>query len=962
MALRTVIAFSAACTAVLVLGAVLRSMARWNGRRWPRRSGGIVLVTAVPVGLLAASAVGDRALAVVVGAVLLAGFGLARDAVEVPRWLVPVVLVVVSVGVTAVGGVRFPVGEVPDVDFVWTVLWLVGVTTAIAGSGNADGQLPSLAAASAFGVMALGAFAGQSAAATLAGALLGALVGFLAYNLRPASLFMGHCGGLFVGFMLAAGVLWIRPAPIGRPESLLVCVLLVGVALLDAVIVVVSRLRRGRRVTVRIRDHIAHRLVAGGLRPGRAIALLVVVQLALSMVAVLVGRGVLAPAFGGLLGALLVATLTGIALRARMRDGRARGFSWQVRLVFFGLVGFVVVVSAVAAVAAYSSRSRVLAGRDRANAAIAAAREGNPERAAELFAQAERDFAAAHDRLGSLVNAPSLVVPVVGSNLHAARELSRIGVDLSRAGRAIAENVKSDQLRFVNGRVPLENVAVVAPQLESAARVLGSSKDSLNRIRTGYLVGEMKDGITELRGDLARAARDADRAAATARIAPLVLGDGQARRYLLVVQNPAEIRGTGGLVGNWGILTATDGKIRLEKLERLASLNAAGDPATRKLNAPKDYVERYAKFDPAHTWQNVNVSPDFPTVAAVMADLYGQSLSPPVDGVVSVDPYGLAALLQLTGPVRVPDWPEPITAHNVVDVTLRDAYAAFARTPERADFLGDVARVAIDRATSGDLGNIATLSKTLGKAAHEGHISLWFATPEAERVVHEVGVSGALPSPSGDSLHVSNTNAGANKLDYYLQRNVDYAVTVVPARDRRVATAAATIGVELENTVPASGVPQIAAGPYEGATDLFVYGQNHTFLSVYTPLTLSGATVDGQPADFDAGVELGRNVYSRFVDVFAQRSTKVAMDVTGQVELSDGGWYELTLVRQPSVRLDRVTVKVQVPDGYQILDARGLSVVDGVAQATFDLDRTRTVRVRIGVPAGNLWDRLTSGP
>ena len=63
-------------------------------------------------------------------------------------------------------------------------------------------------------------------------------------------------------------------------------------------------------------------------------------------------------------------------------------------------------------------------------------------------------------------------------------------------------------------------------------------------------------------------------------------------------------------------------------------------------------------------------------------------------------------------------WPTPISAENVVNVTLRDAYAEFAETPERADFLGDVAKVAVDKATSGNLGKPAQIAKVLGGAAH----------------------------------------------------------------------------------------------------------------------------------------------------------------------------------------------------------------------------------------------------
>ena len=85
-----------------------------------------------------------------------------------------------------------------------------------------------------------------------------------------------------------------------------------------------------------------------------------------------------------------------------------------------------------------------------------------------------------------------------------------------------------------------------------------------------------------------------------------------------------------------------------------------------------------------------------------------------------------------------------------MQVTLSDAYAAFAETPERADFLGDVAQVAVEAATSGNLGRPAQIAKVMGAAAHEGHLILAFARPEEQELAVELGVSGRMePVRSG---------------------------------------------------------------------------------------------------------------------------------------------------------------------------------------------------------------------
>ena len=183
------------------------------------------------------------------------------------------------------------------------------------------------------------------------------------------------------------------------------------------------------------------------------------------------------------------------------------------------------------------------------------------------------------------------------------------------------------------------------------------------------------------------------------------------------MQNGAEWRATGGFIGNWGILTSEGGKVRLDHFARNSALNPP-EAQSRVLHVPEEYVRRYERFFPGLAWQNINMSPDFPTMAQIMTDVYRQATGDQIDGILAVDPEGLAALMRLTGPVSVAGWPEPLSAQNVVRVTLNDAYVAFAQD-QRVDFIGDVAHDVMDRATSDRLGRPARIAKVLGQAARE---------------------------------------------------------------------------------------------------------------------------------------------------------------------------------------------------------------------------------------------------
>lgn len=961
MADRWALAFSASALLAVVAGAQLRLSARGSSSaRLIRRSGGVVLVASLAGWVLAPDRPRELlalAPAMVAFAVIgvLADHGRLRD-----RYLALSILAVSIVPV--VGGARVEFFGVPTTDAVVTVLWIAGVTAAVAGLGNTDGLLASVAGATAGGAFGLAAFGDQDGFAAVAAALAGACLGFLTYNLRPASLFVGQAGGMPTGAVLAVAAIEIEPA-IASPGSLAVPLILLGLPITDAATVAFTRLRHRRRLTTRRPDHLPHRLRALGWRTARVVQVLVAVQLTLSVVAIFVGRGVLPVGPGAAVAALPLVVLAIAAGRGRVYEERAEGISGRVVLLVLGVGVAATLASIPGVLAGIESRRSLEDGRRLAERAISAARRGDPEVAAERFEEASAAFAAAHDRLYNPVVLGGLVVPVLGANLHATRELADAGLDLARAGERLTGPVDQDKLRVRDGTIPLDEVRRITPGLEEAADLLSGTEDRVADIHTGFLVAPVREALDKVERELARAEQDAARGAGAARLAPEVLGGNGPRRYFLAVQNPAELRATGGFIGSWGILTAENGKVDLEFIRRVGVLNEGGD-RSRTISGPEEYLRRYGRFEPELTWQNVNMSPEFPVVGQVIAELYPESGGEEVDGVVAVDPVGLAALLELTGPVPVEGWPVPITADNVVDVTLSQAYVAFEATPERADFLGDVAEEVVDVATeSDDLGRPSRIAEVLGRASREGHVSVYFTRPEEQALSELVNTEGSVPRPDGDSLMVVTQNAGANKLDYYLRRHVDYSVTIDPVGSGEYAEVTGQVDVALENSAPDSGLPVAVIGPAEGLEDRFVAGENFSFVSVYTPSRVTRSDLEHNVTSLESDRELGRNVFATFVSTFAGSTTTVSLDVAGAVRLPDD-WYELEIIPQPFVAPDDVSVRLEVPDGWRIAEVDGLTRDgDRAAEGRVEARESTSVRVRLE-PAGGrtLWDRLHHGP
>jgi UDP-N-acetylmuramyl pentapeptide phosphotransferase/UDP-N-acetylglucosamine-1-phosphate transferase len=874
-----------------------------------------------------------------------------RTLPALPRLLIEVACAVVAV----IAGLRLTGSGVSALDVVLTVLVLVGMTNAMNLMDNLDGLAAGVTAAGAAGVAVLAGLGDHGATTADAASLVGACLAFLVFNARPASIFMGDAGSLFLGFLLAAVAIQAGNQ-LPEPTGLVVTFLIIALPVTDTATVVLSRLRHHRSPIIGGRDHLSHRLAGTGIGPGPAVAVLVGVEAGLAGLAVGVGRHAV-PAWAALAAAaVILATVVAVASRTRVYGSGPAGLP---RWLVWGAPAAVIVLGALtvpAALGALRARGPALAGESALESAVAAAHAGDLHTTSVDLTLAQADLARAdRDLSGPLVSA-GLAYPVLSSNLRAARSIVATGVALARSGNQLIAANQSPLQWIGSGAVNLDAVARARPGLQAAASVVDRAVVQVSGLSHAYLLGELDRAINRLAGALASAKTELDGAAGAATFLPPLLGADGPRHYFLAVQNPDESRGTGGLIGNWGLLVADQGRLRLQEFGRLEQLNRGGSQ-NRTLDAPAAYLARYGPFDPAHDWQNVNMSPDFPTVGGVIAGLFPQSGGVSVDGVVGVDPAGLKALLTLTGPIQVAGWPVPITAGNAESVTLYQAYLSYGSEDQRAAFLGEVARAAFTAFTRLQLSDPSQLVSVLGPALAGRHLQVYSTHSQEQAFLTRVGVAGALPPVVSDSATITTQNVAANKIDYYLHRSIDYRVMLTPRASASgtvgaptSATADATLTVSLDDTAPSGGLPPSLIGPY---SPQFRSGEEASFVSIYSPLRFRAATLNGAPATLSSDTEINRNVYSAFIDIGAGQTGTLSAGLDGPVALRPGGWYELDLPHQPVVYPDQVTVTIDLAPGWKVTGVRG-AARDGPREvrAGFLQAADRAVWVQVGDAGG----------
>ena len=217
------------------------------------------------------------------------------------------------------------------------------------------------------------------------------------------------------------------------------------------------------------------------------------------------------------------------------------------------------------------------------------------------------------------------------------------------------------------------------PALDRASALFSRAGAELTSIRTEGLLGPVRDAVVAARTLIADRRRLAVRAAELTRLLPPFLGAEGPRRYVILMMNLSDPRGSGGYPGSFGVLRVAHGAIQLQDLEPTSVLGKvpAIDPPS------KEYAKRYGPFGGLTTFIASTYSPDFPTTARVFMQMWEASGRPPLDGVIAGDQVLLSSLVGVMGTVDSPVWPDPITTANATQVLGADTFLTVSQ--QRSD-------------------------------------------------------------------------------------------------------------------------------------------------------------------------------------------------------------------------------------------------------------------------------------
>ncbi len=596
----------------------------------------------------------------------------------------------------------------------------------------------------------------------------------------------------------------------------------------------------------------------------------------------------------------------------------------------------VVVTVAASAAAVLGSVSTT---SDAARATVQAAElggEGDMQGAADRFAEAADLWAEANGVIAGPWMLPGRLLPVIGPHVRAAQVTTGQASALTRSAAVVADRVDTEDL-IVSGRVNIEELDELSPAVTALAETARGAEERLTDANSPWLAPQLGGRLT--RG-LDRLGPLVGVIGAVSEALPVtvdLLGGDEPSTLLVMFTTPAEARGSGGFVGSWAEFAAEDGHIDFTAHRRSKELNDRLAEENAELRADPDYVNRYGRFAIERHIQDVTISPDFPAVAAVAADLYGQATGAGPDAVMMLDPLVLDALLEFTGPISGPDGTQ-LVAGSAADLLLRGQYELFEADEDGRELLLDgVAATVVERLLVETPDPIA-MAKALAPLAEQGRLALWLAEDRDGAIVDRLGLDAAFPNPGGDLLAIVHQNGGQNKIDTFLRRDIDVNTTLDVANEE----VRHDVRLSLRNDATSDGLPDSIIGSNDQGLPP---GTNRLTLSVYSPLGALEATIDGSAAALEPQTEFGLGVYSLAVVVPPESTVIVELALEGPMAVD--GDYGMHFDAQPLANPDALTWRVARRDREPIPAPAGWRR-DGPA-VVFDtlLDKPRALTVEI---------------
>lgn len=396
------------------------------------------------------------------------------------------------------------------------------------------------------------------------------------------------------------------------------------------------------------------------------------------------------------------------------------------------------------------------------------------------------------------------------------------------------------------------------------------------------------------------------------------------QNWLVLTQDYLEARPSGGFPGTYTHIVTSNGDVTSIKLDDIWNF----DKPLEAQNKPQ--------LNQSSWWAH------FPHAAKYAIQVYEKHTGQKIDGVMTIDPTGIRYILKSLGPVHVPDFNETVNEKNVIDKIL--SYSPYVKDGRREAkhklFIASIVK-AINQKLSGFdvLSKRNEISKDFLRALERKHILIYAKNVELQKVLEENKWAGSIASEDAkDFLAVRDYNAGTNKVDLYIGRDIDYRIDIVSGGKPKA---------RLEIKYSYKRDPILYKKYGDMAEQKFV--QYKDILKIYTPKGSKLIDYSGYDGYVEEEAEDGKTVFKGLITLNPETEKRLVLRYRLPFEIENE--YRLFVSKQPGVpvfdkKSPKLDVSIGMDKGIEAYFPNYNSFKNNLIRFETDLEYDRYIKLR----------------
>ncbi len=386
--------------------------------------------------------------------------------------------------------------------------------------------------------------------------------------------------------------------------------------------------------------------------------------------------------------------------------------------------------------------------------------------------QSLSDTDQALNRVNALAVGITQALPETRNAYSSARNLLHAGDASAQAALLLTQGL--DRALGEPTRYPVDRGRVFKTYLDSAAPLLDDAHLAFGEVNLDALPESERAKAMEATTLLTTVRSAVGELRSITDLLMAGAGDQHRRSYLFVFQNSTELRPTGGFMGSLALITLDRGEIKSLEVPGGGPYDLKGELKERvRPPEPLRLVAQRWEF------QDANWFPDFPAAAKKLQWFWSKAGQPSIDGVIAVNLRVLERLLEVTGPVELPEYNKTITSQNVwmeMQKAVELEYDREENKPKK--IVGDLMAKLLERLKSSDQDQWVKLLSLGAESLETKDIQIWLANAEEEALVERYGWNGRFKETPGDSLAIIGANIAGQKSDRLITERVQHTAEI----------------------------------------------------------------------------------------------------------------------------------------------------------------------------------------